>query len=224
MTNGTTETTQEEALTPPNPPLTMEFFEEYLSVIKKRAYSTLFIPILAIVAGFLLTGHVHVILDYILIPTVNLLLRIVGIALGIGLGLGLATHVHDTLETWQERQMAARHNADGGGAINNRESLSLAHQNRTLTASNKSSHLQFEDETSYAALMTSAGYNVSNGIRRGQIVKSALNVNYPFTKVPPEEQNGPIIMKRQWPHLPPPISHEIGRWIEHGKKTCYSGS
>ena len=158
-------------------------------------------------------------MDWVLVPTVNLLLRIVGIALGIGLGLGLATHVHDTLETWHERQMEAR---DGSGAINagNRESLI---KNRSLTTTSntsatalfKSSHLQFEDETSYAALMTSAGYDVSNGIRRGQIVKSALNINYPFTRVPPEEQNGPIIMKQQWPHLPPQISHEIGRWIEH---------
>jgi hypothetical protein len=48
------------------------------------------------------------------------------------------------------------------------------------------------------ALMTSAGYDVvlNGGIRRGQIIKSALKVNYPFTQVmPPEEQHGPNIMK-----------------------------
>jgi hypothetical protein len=46
--------------------------------------------------------YYHFVLEWILIPAVHLLLRILGIALGIGLGPGLATHVHDTLETWHE--------------------------------------------------------------------------------------------------------------------------
>lgn len=96
----------EEEASPKQPPLSMEqYVEEYLVVpIRKRACSTIIvIPCLAISTALVLTtGRYDLILQWILVPAVHLLLRILGIAVGIGLGLGLATHVHDTLETWHE--------------------------------------------------------------------------------------------------------------------------
>jgi hypothetical protein len=169
------------AASPTKLPLSMEeYIEEYLVVhIRKQACSTIIvIPCLAIsTALVLMMGcYYHFILEWILVPAVHLLLRVLGIAVGIGLGLGLATHVHDTLETWHEQQF--RHHDHDCHAHDSCESCSLSTSSLYNKKNNtkSSTHYHFdEDETSYAALMTSAGYNVvSNGvIRRGQIVKSA---------------------------------------------------
>jgi len=199
-----------ETSTSTRPTLTMETIEKYLFVIKKRAFSTVFMPLLAISVSLLITGHAHIVLDWMLVPSVNLVLRVIGTALGIGLGLGLATHVHDRLELWQERHernglcLPPKTRATSGGILLRKPS---------------NSHSLYQDETSYSSLMTSAGYDVSDGVLRGQIVKRnsafSLQKNYEYTHVAEEQQNGPLIMKQQWPHLPEQISHEIGRWMEH---------
>ena len=194
----------------------MEKVEEYLVVVRKRAYSTVVVPFGAIAASLLLTGNVSILLDWILLPILHWTFRIVGTALGIGLGLGLATHVYDCLETWHTQEHTT-HRGDTARTIPSRSIMTSTASSTSLrmsfTASNV--HVQ-EDETSYAALMTLAGYDVSNVPRRGQIVKQTLSANYPYTSaLSQEDWKGVDIMKQQWPHLPSQITHMLGMWIEY---------
>jgi hypothetical protein len=182
----------------------------YMRKARKYLISVALIPVSAIAASLILTGNSRIVLDWMLLPSWNFLLRIVGTTIGIGLGLGLATHVHDRLEIWHESDEKEARDA---------EPTLLKQKSRSAllrrTSSSKATHM--EDETSYFALMTVAGYDVSDQMLRGQIVRKSspfFDTNYPYTNVPEDEQAGPKIMKEQWPYLPKQISHEIGRWIE----------
>jgi hypothetical protein len=178
----------------------------YIKKARKYVIPVVLIPVSAMAASLILTGNSRVVLDWMLLPSWNFLLRIVGTTIGIGLGLGLATHVHDRLEIW--------HESDEKGTCHTEPTL-MTRRSALLRSSSKATHM--EDETSYSALMTVAGYDVSDQMLRGQIVRKSspfFHTNYPYTSVPEDEQAGPKIMTEQWPSLPKQISHEIGRWIE----------
>ena len=176
----------------------------HVKKVREYVVPVVVMPLAAIAASLILTGNARIVLYWMLLPSWNFLLRIVGTTIGIGLGLGLATHVHDRLEVWHESDEETRH-----------VDLTLARSRSTTFRSSKSTHV--DDETSYSALMMAAGYDVSDQMLRGQIVRKSspfFRTNYPYTDAPEEEQSGVKLMKEQWPHLPRQISHEIGRWIE----------
>ena len=122
----------------------------------------------------------------------SLLLRIGGTAVGIGLGLSLAAHIHDALDTmadrhWREVQRrqgqqttAAAANgaaaATAAGAIlkldNQTKAPAGSASSRAVGATNSSRRADLLDENSYHALMASAGYDLPDGLLRGQILRT----------------------------------------------------
>jgi hypothetical protein len=75
-----------------------------------------------------------------------------------------------------------------------------------------------EEETAYASLMTTAGYDATDHVVRGQIVKGHSKFferYYPFTNDPDYMKWRSVsLMKEQWPTLPETISVELGKFIE----------
>ena len=119
----------------------------------------------------------------------SLLLRIGGTAVGIGLGLGLAAHIHDALDTmadrhWREAQAqrrqgqqqtttaangAAATTAAGAKIMDNQTTASSRAVGATSSSSRRADLL---DENSYHNLMAMAGYDVPDGLLRGQILRT----------------------------------------------------
>ena len=118
----------------------------------------------------------------------SLLLRIGGTAVGIGLGLGLAAHIHDALDTmadrhWREAQRRqgqqttandAAATAAAGAMIMDNQTTSTAPAGSASRAVGATSSRRADllDDNSYHALMASAGYDVPDGLLRGQILRT----------------------------------------------------
>lgn len=70
-------------------------------------------------------------------------------------------------------------------------------------------------DSSYVALMASAGYEVDPNWKRGQVVRSPLAQAYPFCDEPSlDKQYAIYIMSQEWPTLPEPITRTLGRFTE----------
>lgn len=70
-------------------------------------------------------------------------------------------------------------------------------------------------DTSYAALMASAGYEVDPNWKRGQVVRDPLPKAYKFCDDRPvEEQYAIHCMRQEWPTLPVPIHKSLGMFME----------
>ena len=79
-------------------------------------------------------------------------------------------------------------------------------------------HSRLEDGTSYASLMSSAGYYIGDKVLRGQVLKSDdsfWDVHYKFTTTTVDKQHGPRLLHEDWPSLPEPVTRELGRFVEH---------
>lgn len=167
------------------------------------------VPTIAIIFSFIATGHGSVVWWFLVVPSWRLLLSIVGTTLGVGLGLGLALNVHEELVAMRERQNNAAAAVEG----------SQVAQKPKPTAQSSGIALWAEEETAYASLMTTAGYDATDHIVRGQIVKGHSKFferYYPFTNDPDYMKWRSVsLMKEQWPTLPETISVELGKFIEY---------
>lgn len=139
-------------------------------------------------------------------PLVRFLLTIVGTAMGIGLGLGLATHVHEHLERMSSRTTEKSPRTPTGGA-------------RKMAPMTKKTMGWDNDETAYSSFMDSAGYDVTDHLLRGQVVRPTAKFfrkAYPFTDTTtPENYRAVRLMQEQWPTLPARVSFEVGKFMEH---------
>ena len=119
----------------------------------------------------------------------SLLLRVAGTAVGIGLGLGLAAHIHDALDRMagnhlrhvQEEQQQQRSASSSLAAAKDAAHASIGTprtaDGQSAAASGSASRIgrrnDLLDEDSYHALMALAGYDVPDGLLRGQILRTA---------------------------------------------------
>lgn len=167
------------------------------------------VPIIAIIFSFIATGHGSVVWWFLVVPSWRLLLSIVGTTLGVGLGLGLALNVHEELLAMRERQSNAAVAVEG----------SQMAQKAKPTPQSSGIASWAEEETAYASLMTTAGYDATDHVVRGQIVKGHSKFferYYPFTNDPDYMKWRSVsLMKEQWPTLPETISIELGKFIEY---------
>lgn len=165
-----------------------------------------------------------------------------GVATGVGLGFGLAMHVYEQLQYMHKSNVAykqsttttatppmpsslrriggdsARTRSVSGGGING-SAATTTNQSRAPT-------MVLEDGTSYFSLMALAGYPVQDRVLRGQILKqdaSFWEILYRFTDVPISQQRGPQLLQADWPGLPPPVTRELGRFVEHLMRDFVSG-
>jgi hypothetical protein len=141
----------------------------------------------------------------------------IGIALGVGFGFGLAMHVYEQLQRMHKA------NENEGQKRGKRR---LAVENiRPKTTSRQSSNI-LEDGASYLSLMASAGYPLDDKVLRGQVLRqneSFWQTKYRFTDDTIEEQRAPQLLQEDWPGLPPPVTRELGRFVEHVMRDYISG-
>ena len=146
-------------------------------------------------------------------------LRVVGISLGIGLGLGFAGHVYDVLADVKDNDRgiysaSKTWNSTGDSPVPNlpKDAIKSA----------------LEDTNSYHFLMRSAGYSVTNGTLRAQMVRgsqalTAVRANnakrelkcsrvsvYNFNK----GKTASMRMKTMWPNLAPIVNESLAKLIE----------
>ena len=145
----------------------------------------------------------------------HIFLTTVGMAAGVGVGLGLAMHVYERLQSMQNAHDGTTMYSPTTTTKKRRSSLEKNIKPAKATGRMTS---RLEDGTSYAALMTSAGYYVGDKILRGQVLKeddSFWDIEYRFTGVPVDQQHGPKLFQEDWPSLPVPVARELGRLVEH---------
>lgn len=145
----------------------------------------------------------------------HLLFQVVGIALGVGFGFGLAMHVYEQL---QQMHKASEVQTRGGRRL-------AVDDIRPKTTSRQTSNV-LEDGTSFFSLMASAGYPQDTRVLRGQVLRenaSFWDNQYRFTDVTVEEQRGPRLLQEEWPSLPPSVTKELGRFVEHLMRDFISG-
>ena len=180
--------------------------QSFQSWLKEKGVQSIGIPTAAIIFSFVVTGHGSVIWSYLLVPTWTLLLTILGTTLGVGLGLGLALNVHEELLAMKERQ---ERSTDAPEST----------QKTKPTTQSSTSSTWGEEETAYTSLMSTAGYDVTDHVVRGQVVKGQskfFESYYPFTDEPdPLKWRSVVLMKEQWPTLPQSISFELGKFMEY---------
>ena len=177
--------------------------------LKEKGMQSIGIPAIAMIFSFIATGHGSVVWWFLVLPSWRLLLTIVGTTLGVGLGLGLALNVHEELLAMRERQNNATSAVEG----------SQVTQKPKPTTQSSGIASWAEEETAYASLMTTAGYDATDHVIRGQIVKGHSKFferYYPFTNDPDcMKWRSVSLMKEQWPTLPETISVELGKFIEY---------
>ena len=181
--------------------------------MQDKGVQSIGVPAIAIVFSFIVTGHGGVVWTFLIVPLWKLLLTTIGTTLGIGFGLGLALNVHEELIAMRERQQNATSTVE---TINNSVTQKLRSNNSSgpMMASAWAG-----EETAYASLMTSAGYDASDHCLRGQVVRGHskfFDIYYPFTDDPDwMKWRSVALMKEQWPTLPDVISVELGKFMEY---------
>eukprot|EP00546_Thalassionema_frauenfeldii_P006441 CAMPEP_0178929910 /NCGR_PEP_ID=MMETSP0786-20121207/20914_1 /TAXON_ID=186022 /ORGANISM="Thalassionema frauenfeldii, Strain CCMP 1798" /LENGTH=1956 /DNA_ID=CAMNT_0020606323 /DNA_START=32 /DNA_END=5902 /DNA_ORIENTATION=+ len=190
--------------------------QPYINWIKRNGMQKIGIPTFAIFASLIFSGNGIILWDWLVGPIWKLLLTIMGTAVGVGLGLGLAIHVHDHLESMSDRNSSQKQKL---GHLHVDTSNRGQLKKPLLTPTTSTASAWAEEDNTYASLMNTAGYNVSDQILRGQVVKEPcnfLNIIYPFTDEPDANKWTSVVMMRdQWPTLPDRISLEIGKFMEH---------
>lgn len=183
--------------------------------LKEKGMQSIGVPFLAIIFSFIVTGHGAVVWTYLLFPLWKLLLTTVGTTLGVGFGLGLALNVHEELLAMRERQQNAEAalSAVDGTSSGIQRLKSGGSSGATLPNS------WAGEESAYASLMTTAGYDATDHLLRGQVVKGYskfFDKYYPFTDDPDwMKWRSVSLMKEQWPTLPESISVELGKFMEY---------
>ena len=112
----------------------------------------------------------------------SILFRALGTAIGVGLGLGLAAHVHDVLDRWKDGADDDKYGSRGkqgqrGGGFDASPKSSPIQQPRpspgllpALARGGTAEH----GENSYHVLMAGAGFDVPQGLLRGQILRRSV--------------------------------------------------
>eukprot|EP00547_Thalassionema_nitzschioides_P005103 CAMPEP_0194209836 /NCGR_PEP_ID=MMETSP0156-20130528/7824_1 /TAXON_ID=33649 /ORGANISM="Thalassionema nitzschioides, Strain L26-B" /LENGTH=1937 /DNA_ID=CAMNT_0038937073 /DNA_START=10 /DNA_END=5823 /DNA_ORIENTATION=+ len=188
----------------------------YITWIKENGWQKIGIPTLAILVSLILSGNGIIVWNWLVVPALKLLLTIVGTSVGVGLGLGLATHVHDQLEDMAERRVSQKQKL---GQLQIDSSSRGQLKKPLLTPTTSTGSAWAEEDNTYAFLMNTAGYNVSDQVLRGQVVKEPFkfcNIVYPFTDEPDVNKwTSVVLMRDQWPTLPDRISFELGKFMEY---------
>ena len=188
--------------------------------LKEKGMQSIGVPAIAIIVSFIVTGHGSVVWTFVFVPLWKLLLTTVGTALGVGFGLGLALNVHEELLAMRERQENAA--ASLSAVDNNSNTNTVAGSVRLKSTSSSGAMLSSSwagEETAYASLMTTAGYDATDHLLRGQVIKGYskfFEKYYPFTDDPDwMKWRSVSLMKEQWPTLPETISVELGKFMEY---------
>jgi hypothetical protein len=189
--------------------------QSLLRWLKDKGMQSIGIPFIAIIFSFIVTGHGAVFFTHLLFPLWKLLLTTVGTTLGVGFGLGLALNVHEELQAMRERQQNAEAASSGvdGTSSGIQRLKSGSSSGATLPNS------WAGEESAYASLMTTAGYDATDHLLRGQVVKGYskfFDKYYPFTDDPDwMKWRSVSLMKEQWPTLPEAVSVELGKFMEY---------
>jgi hypothetical protein len=154
------------------------------------------------------------IFSYVILSLLSTVRTILSVALGIGLGLGFATHVYDALNQTQqspETTMPTKRNHAARDPI-------LLNITSTKNNSTKVSLLYAGDEQTYAALMESAGYDVSSlqQRQRGQVVAAAtLDQQPPTYGWNTHGSRALSRMNNLYPNLPEPVREPLALLTEY---------
>ena len=188
---------------------------ELKAFYEKYGMNVIYAPVAAVVVSLVLSGNYDLLSRWIVYPAYSFTLTIAGTTIGVGLGLGLATHVYDFLTDLSKEDV--EHSSFSDNAQSPRSTLGKGisikqHPKKQGSAST------WEDDTAYSSLMSSAGYDVSDHMLRAQIIKhnsKFCRKYYPFTDAPESEFKAVRIMNELMPHLPTPVSLQLGKFIEH---------
>lgn len=200
------------------------------------------IPAAVLLLALVATGKAHLVVMHFASSIYWVFLRIVAMTVGIGLGLGLSTHVYDQFEYWAgqsrnssfgnnqcnprssasgtrkgETQAPLMDQMRGAGSRSNSSSQQIPSGKqftKVAPATGGSSKVDLLNDSSYASLMASAGYDVDPNWKRGQIVRDYLPTAYHFCSKSVEQQYAVQVMALEWPTLPPQILKELGRFME----------
>lgn len=189
-------------------------------------------PLFAVFLALAYRYPTHI-LHYLFLPFYRSVLTLLGIALGLGLGLGLATHVYDQLEHWTQRDAQAEADATRNGTDRAMPPAPLAsptglrHRSSLHKASLSSLMVGLEDEQTYAALMTAAGYYPVPNVLRGQVLRvRGPNQEAHSKNTAPDQtvsryhyqfDRGTVavdFMNDLWPTLPTAINQQLGLFVE----------
>ena len=103
-----------------------------------------------------------------------------------------------------------------GKAADGQKSLSGKQFTKIAPTTGGGAKVDLLNDSGYAALMASAGYDVDSNWKRGQVVREGLPIAYPFCETQTVQQLYSVqVMTLEWPTLPPQISKEIGIFMEY---------
>lgn len=192
--------------------------QRYCEQGKELAQKYVVTPVTVVAVAMLLTGQYQLFVHTFVKPLIQMIFTVIGVTVGLSLALGLSMHVYDQLQDWHHRDRAGNNYLleipRKNGSYRSLASSSLLNTNSALgpstsigTINNATSFM--ENEQTYKARMTTAGYPPPTSMARGQICrnKDSLTPYYKFdTKVPFDK------LQLYFPNNP--VNLQLSKWID----------